>query len=164
MVVHEPTYESNWIMMGDGRLAVLINLKDVDEYWEFEMKPTDWMKYKYQIEEANLNQDTLTIKKKFPKDLCVPLDLSPKSSCWLILCNWDGTDKESLIDKFNRQLLEINRALKKENGVFRALLLRQFFAIDKAVKFPSESRKLLMDEIQETKKAISTPKEEPRQE
>jgi len=120
----KPTERADQIMFADGSVASFGNtfLSDDGQYRFFLLKPTKWMRYNYNIEDKDLDQNTWTIEKKYKDDLCVNLRATPDNQMWLILTTYDGKERYDVVKKFNSGMLLKNRDLMRDNKVLNALL------------------------------------------
>lgn len=118
MVIPKPTFKADFITFADGGEAGLVDtyLKEEDGilFRYFEMKPTSWLRYDYQIHDRDLDKDRYTITCKYKADLCVHLKETPDNQRWFLLQTYDGKERVDLISRFNKGLLEQNRILLQE--------------------------------------------------
>ena len=157
MTVPMPVKLSHWMLIG-GKMAAVEDVVQFDDEWEFLIVPTDWMRYKYQIEDSQMKDNRIRIRLK--RKYCINVDPSPYCSTWLILCDLNGREDRGLINLVNSQLLDENTALRNENKTLRGLLLRQHFDMQNIMEFPSAFKDKLLKEVEMTRKAINLPQQE----
>lgn len=158
----KPTDKSDMVIFIDGSLSSFENTDLVDdgEFREFHLQPIKWTRYNYQIEDKEYDEHTNIIKKKYKADLCINLRATPSNQVWLIWQTYDGKERPDLIKKFDSGLLEQNRALVKENRMWRALLYRTQISQEKGALFKRQEDILMVEKIERMRKAFGKPKED----
>ena len=155
-VIPRPTDDENFIIFGDGYQAFLRNSREVPESAEieFEFRPTPMLRYTFQITDNKYtNKESFTILKRYPKKYCVLLTASPRSTTWLLFCNFEGQELP-LINRINSEILAENVVLKKENLIMRRSFVRTFNTLDKLAMHPMEVRKSLYTELKQVKQLV----------
>lgn len=120
------------INFADGTYATFKRIEEITvkengteiEYNQYYLKPTPRTKIKWNITEKDenfINTGNFAgfWKKKYRKDLCKPLDLSPDTAVWLLFCDYQGNE----IDLFKGQMkiwLDKLKTLRKQNQGLKA--------------------------------------------
>lgn len=161
MVVDKPVNPERTIIFADGCFAVLGDLYEDEETNEtiFMFKPTPRMRWKNKIEDSQYDEVYDWIVKRYPTDLCFPLDMSPDYQTWFLFCNYHG----KVIDftkKINQELLKKANAYREEAKILTNLMKIRFNKLNKIVKHSEEFKTELMEEMAKQKKVVSSPTED----
>lgn len=123
------------IVYADGTFAIFENLKEIEvetngineKYIEFILRPTLKARIKWGIKEISefgfidKGEYMGWYKKKYPRDWCRPLDLSPDSAVWILSCDYKG----KYIDLYGGEVeiwKEKNQFLKKKIRVLTGII------------------------------------------
>ena len=123
------------IVFGDGTFANFKSVKEVEieeegvkeKYYEFVLFPTLKARIKWRIEKTakfgfqDKGQYMGWFVKRYKKDYCRPLDLSPDSSVWLLSCDYEG----NFIDLYGGEVeiwKEKNEYLRKQVRTLKAVI------------------------------------------
>jgi hypothetical protein len=138
------------IVFGDGTFALFSTMRQIDvideetkvkeSFLEFFLRPTTKARLKWNVKETDedfINKGDWAgyYRKKYKKDYCQPLDLSPDSAVWLLSCDY----KNNFIDIYNGKeslLLERINNLKKQRDLAKASANSLSFEMVKILKNP----------------------------
>jgi len=124
MAYPKPTYKADYVTFTCGSEAAFEDtwLSEDGLYRFFKLKPTPWMRFRYNIEDKDLDPNTWTKEKKYKDDLCIQVSATPDNQMWWIFATYDGKERWDVIKKFNSGMLLKNRDLIRDNKVLNALL------------------------------------------
>ena len=150
----------HFILFGDLSMAGLIHPTMVEKKdgYEFYFIPTPTMRFKYQIQDNEIDSARGCIIKEYPKDMCFRASDYPIA--WVVLCDYNKQPLgDNFIKKINTVILETNKELNRELIGYRILLAKQSYEYLQIMKHPREARAMVLDELEKAKKIVGVTQE-----
>lgn len=119
----------------------------------FEFKPTDWMRWKHQIQEHEYDPNTGRIVKEYPDELCLNESTSANSIRWFIFCDYNKNDTNALT-KLNKDLINKVRMLKRDLEQYKIAWRNSQNEFYKREAFRIEAEAKTYDKLKKLKKII----------
>ena len=158
--IPKPRETQRYITYADGHMAKLENVRiytdkeTKTEFIEFEIKPTEMLRWAYQIQNEEYDQQYNTIKKSYPKILCQCLDHSPLSAKWFVLCDYTGNKTDFMNAYFVNPYLDQIKQLSQELKTSKFLLARMSNEMRIIMKHPNQAMEKYLELVDKTRKVL----------
>ena len=160
MPPNKPRETQRYVYYADGHIAKLENVRvyaDKDtykEFVEFEIKPTDMLRWAHNIEDNEFDVQYNTVKRSYPKEFCHCLDHSPLSAKWFILSDYTGKKTDFMNTKFINPYLEQIKLLSDELKRSKFLLARMSNEMKIIMKHPNQAHEHYLELMDKTRKVL----------
>lgn len=143
--ISRPANVFHYIIFGDGCIANLFDSQVLhgEDKIEFEFIPTPDLRYAHQIQEDEYDPNIGRIKKKYPRDMCVPLRSSPLGNRWLLLVDYNGKETDA-VKLFNQDLLiRLQHYRKRAENAFISMKITQQESLNNEIFRADREQQLL---------------------
>jgi len=138
-------------MFGDGLFALFkrIDYKPEEDCYEVLMKTTLAIREKFK-----LPSNAIYVTEKYPRKYCKPINLSPGTEAWFLLCDF-AKEPSNLFEDMDKELMINYENTKKECAILRAKNAKLLYLLDEAVRNPMGFRNMIYKDMEKVKKLVS---------